>query len=38
MWKIMANRGSLWGGTPWSNGDILYAEDLNDTFDAAQGL
>ena len=28
----MAIRNEILGGTDWSNGNILFAEDLNDTF------
>jgi len=30
----MTNKIPLKGGTPWSDGDILYAADLNDSFES----
>ena len=30
----MAIKNAFKGGTDWSDGDILYAADLNDTFNA----
>lgn len=30
----MAIKNTLLGGTDWANGQVLYAEDQNDTFDA----
>ena len=30
----MSNKNALKGGTDWSDGDILYAADLNDTFNS----
>jgi len=31
----MAIKNTLLGGTDWTDGQVLYSEDLNDTFDAA---
>ena len=34
----MAIRNLNLGGTDWNYGDVLYAADLNDTFDAFVGM
>lgn len=34
----MTIRNALLAGPPWTNGEVLFAEDLNDTFDAAVTL
>jgi hypothetical protein len=34
----MSNKNTLLGGSDWVDGSILYAADLNDTFDAAIGF
>ena len=34
----MAIKNTNLGGTNWAAGDIVWSADLNDTFDAVQGL
>jgi len=34
----MAIKNTLLGGTDWIDGEVLYAADLNDTFDEVANL